>query len=582
MNEARNAIRTWQGWLDAFVLDASTESLAAHIQSQGDEIPVETWMALFQLRTLYDEANAMLLACLQGPAPEAEQALAAIAAAARGVRFARTPRQMKGRLKEVYRRATKALLRDYPPEADLLQSIFLHYLHDDYDAQSDANLLLQEARLESARNQRAHALELAGRAGAAVLRGRPLWAGWESEGEGEFPQWALLLLTLFGEWGAHGLLPLGAAAAERGRAGERADLLVREYTRQYEEPHPEDVSEDDAELDERFVDGWIELANRERPLDEGELQNLGELYGRYAEMAMRTLEVSSLSPDALPDDSLVRAAAATIGVLRYANRYSIALLISVVRDSQGIFGDETLEYALWSLEQLGTAALPAVFDFVRYSSDDGTRGALMEVLGVVGRGSPEVFDYVSGQFLGLSWESGKIEYAHPLALLHDLRAAPMLCDALSDPAVYADDAWELLDALEELGVAFSVDRATRVVSIPEYGVIEGVLPEDWFPRAEVEALKAVDLEEDEPGSSAWERSEDDGIVFDAFGIAHCADCGSIMHRANGRWEHPYVDEFPAPQKAPRAEAIGHNDPCPCGSGKKYKYCHGRPTSARLN
>ena len=22
--------------------------------------------------------------------------------------------------------------------------------------------------------------------------------------------------------------------------------------------------------------------------------------------------------------------------------------------------------------------------------------------------------------------------------------------------------------------------------------------------------------------------------------------------------------------------IGHNEPCPCGSGKKYKKCHGRP------
>jgi preprotein translocase subunit SecA len=20
--------------------------------------------------------------------------------------------------------------------------------------------------------------------------------------------------------------------------------------------------------------------------------------------------------------------------------------------------------------------------------------------------------------------------------------------------------------------------------------------------------------------------------------------------------------------------VGRNDPCPCGSGKKYKYCHG--------
>jgi len=24
--------------------------------------------------------------------------------------------------------------------------------------------------------------------------------------------------------------------------------------------------------------------------------------------------------------------------------------------------------------------------------------------------------------------------------------------------------------------------------------------------------------------------------------------------------------------------IGRNDPCPCGSGRKYKHCHGRDTS----
>ena len=25
----------------------------------------------------------------------------------------------------------------------------------------------------------------------------------------------------------------------------------------------------------------------------------------------------------------------------------------------------------------------------------------------------------------------------------------------------------------------------------------------------------------------------------------------------------------------KPKKIGRNDPCPCGSGKKYKYCHGR-------
>ena len=32
-------------------------------------------------------------------------------------------------------------------------------------------------------------------------------------------------------------------------------------------------------------------------------------------------------------------------------------------------------------------------------------------------------------------------------------------------------------------------------------------------------------------------------------------------------------ERPMPAKA--AARVGRNDPCPCGSGKKYKNCHGR-------
>ena len=30
-----------------------------------------------------------------------------------------------------------------------------------------------------------------------------------------------------------------------------------------------------------------------------------------------------------------------------------------------------------------------------------------------------------------------------------------------------------------------------------------------------------------------------------------------------------------PQLPRRVEKVGRNDPCPCGSGKKYKRCHGR-------
>jgi preprotein translocase subunit SecA len=37
-------------------------------------------------------------------------------------------------------------------------------------------------------------------------------------------------------------------------------------------------------------------------------------------------------------------------------------------------------------------------------------------------------------------------------------------------------------------------------------------------------------------------------------------------------------------KSPRKKSagkIGRNQPCPCGSGKKYKKCHGRPGAPPL-
>jgi preprotein translocase subunit SecA len=51
---------------------------------------------------------------------------------------------------------------------------------------------------------------------------------------------------------------------------------------------------------------------------------------------------------------------------------------------------------------------------------------------------------------------------------------------------------------------------------------------------------------------------------------------------NVRFEHPRVTEEAAPAESPPAQQpvradpkIGRNAPCPCGSGKKYKQCHGK-------
>ena len=48
--------------------------------------------------------------------------------------------------------------------------------------------------------------------------------------------------------------------------------------------------------------------------------------------------------------------------------------------------------------------------------------------------------------------------------------------------------------------------------------------------------------------------------------------------AKGQAVNPKEDEgAKAKKKQPvrKAEDIGRNDPCPCGSGQKYKNCHGK-------
>ena len=46
---------------------------------------------------------------------------------------------------------------------------------------------------------------------------------------------------------------------------------------------------------------------------------------------------------------------------------------------------------------------------------------------------------------------------------------------------------------------------------------------------------------------------------------HPNEDGSVASEATWRERVP-ADEVPK---------VGRNDPCPCGSGKKYKQCHGR-------
>jgi SEC-C motif-containing protein len=73
------------------------------------------------------------------------------------------------------------------------------------------------------------------------------------------------------------------------------------------------------------------------------------------------------------------------------------------------------------------------------------------------------------------------------------------------------------------------------------------------------------------------EGDDDGIVeFIARGRTREAPFAhrerSRFARREGRWY--YVDGTQPREPVRTAAAVGRNDPCPCGSGMKYKRCHG--------
>jgi SEC-C motif-containing protein len=47
---------------------------------------------------------------------------------------------------------------------------------------------------------------------------------------------------------------------------------------------------------------------------------------------------------------------------------------------------------------------------------------------------------------------------------------------------------------------------------------------------------------------------------------------STFRRVDGRWY--YVDGKAVREPVQRVASAGRNDPCPCGSGRKFKRCHG--------
>ena len=61
-------------------------------------------------------------------------------------------------------------------------------------------------------------------------------------------------------------------------------------------------------------------------------------------------------------------------------------------------------------------------------------------------------------------------------------------------------------------------------------------------------------------------------MADVFGLdPSIAEAGNLVSEVNAE----VTEEEARPRAVRSAPRVGRNDPCPCGSGKKYKKCCGR-------
>jgi SEC-C motif-containing protein len=94
----------------------------------------------------------------------------------------------------------------------------------------------------------------------------------------------------------------------------------------------------------------------------------------------------------------------------------------------------------------------------------------------------------------------------------------------------------------------------------------------WSEESEWLGLKIISTEKGGPADT--EGTVEFEAAYERKGLKDVHRETGHFKKAEGRWlyESGSVSTQTIVRSTPK---VGRNDPCPCGSGKKYKHCHGR-------
>ncbi|MCH2045331.1 MAG: YchJ family protein [Saprospiraceae bacterium] len=123
--------------------------------------------------------------------------------------------------------------------------------------------------------------------------------------------------------------------------------------------------------------------------------------------------------------------------------------------------------------------------------------------------------------------------------------------------------------------AYVLGDIDYILETTEASIRKNINPEDLQDWANNVTWKRLEVLESTKGLS----HDSSGIVeFKAYytqdNREYCHHERSRFVKINKQWF--YVDGItPKPKKIVNSKKVARNSPCPCGSGKKYKLCHGR-------
>jgi hypothetical protein len=259
-----------------------------------------------------------------------------------------------------------------------------HYLDKDYDIAADPDQLLSTAREFSPDDERLR--QLFGQAGALVLHSRSVWPRWPAETDQPLSGWLEGLIEFRRPLERIGQIPLRLFSDPRPEelSGMLMEALVEE------EVPPPAVAE---LLDTIFEQGQNFLSPAQR-------RRFAHQRTAIIPHLIRIVEDERYWYDEEPGEGWAPILAVRLlGELK-ANQ-AADTLVSVVAESAP--DDIVYDAALFGLMGIGPSAIPAVQAYLRYGRDVETKTALAEVLGRVGRRSPDTFDLLRQVWEDADW-----------------------------------------------------------------------------------------------------------------------------------------------------------------------------------